>query len=589
MDLFRRIKLRLSSSNLRKKKNGAVQDIDRNGHSRGRYGNSDALSASNSSARTGSYESTVSNGKGPSFFLASQLPVNVLTAIFSYVCPHSSDEGYESSEDSLAGNGCPLCNTRDLAHASQVCRKWRTAALGLLYRNIRLEQVHYCELEEELWRRRNRKSFFSNGSTDSNEQVKVRIKFLYRTIQENEQIANTVLYLKAPFWVREGCKQELALLISLIPNVRYIDLPQSVYTGDTSSPLLATMRSRSSQLRLMEWRAGGEHSLMQIASEQPWKMLEVISFSNLKLDDTQIQSILVSLPHLKSVTFEEMAYITDALFDSSNESLGFPLVKSLTIQECPKITIAGIKQYLLMQCTEPTLEELTLTNAGIIPDYVNSILDIAPVLKALSITCAVSKPCPPVSQLRYLSSKSLKKVTYDITNSDSSQGLTAGAPSYYQYLADSLCNGTLPSLTKLYVNEARFAIRTRGAYTPRTRDGDRSNTASAYTTPYITPNNSGFTEQKVDIYCKGHSEVTWKQYKWVCQASNVAGGGAQGSKMMTLIDMEPQKQWTSSRGFLTIPGEGDKEREQKEMSKKEKKRDKRKSLNDTYGMGADYY
>ena len=67
------------------------------------------------------------------------------------------------------------------------------------------------------------------------------------------------------------------------------------------------------------------------------------------------------------------------------------------------------------------------------------------------------------------------------------------------------------------------------------------------------------------------------------------GGGAQGGKMMTLIDMEPEKQWTSSRGFLTIPGAGDKEREQREMSKKEKKRDKRKSLNDTYGMGAEYY
>ena len=589
MDIFRRIKSRLSTSNLKKKKNGVVQDIDRNGHSRGGYGNSDALSNSNSSIRTGSYESTVSNGKGYSFSPASQLPLNVLTTIFGYVCPHSSDGGYECSEDSLAGNGCPLCSTRDLAQASQVCRKWRAVALELLYRNIRLEQVHYCELEEELWRRRNRKSFFAKGSTDSNEQVKVRIKFLYRTIQENEQIANTVLYLKAPFWVREGCKQELALLVSLIPNVRYIDIPQSVYTGDNSGPLLATMRSRSSQLRLMGWRAGGEHSLMQIASEQPWKMLEVISLSNLKLDDTQIQSVLASLPQLKSVTLEEMAYITDTLFDSSNESIGFPLIKSLVIQECPKLTIAGIKQYLILQCTDPTLEELTLTNAGVIPDHLNSILDIAPVLRVLSITCAVSKPCPPAAQLRYLSSKSLKKITYDVTNCDSSQGLTAGAPSYYQYLADSLCSGTLPSLNKLYVNEARFATRTRGTYTPRTRDANSSDRGSTYTSPYMTPNNSGFTEQKVDIYCKGHSEVTWKQYKWICQAASVAGGGAQGGKMMTLIDMEPEKQWTSSRGFLTIPGAGDKEREQKEMSKKEKKRDKRKSLNDTYGMGAEYY
>lgn len=592
MDLFRRLKSRLSSPNLRKekKKKAALQETDRNApnvHSgaHGGYGQQHCSDAfSNTSRRTASSDSTLS-GKSFSSSFASQLPVGILTNIFNYLCPHSSDEGYESSEDSLAGNGCPLCNTRDLSQASRVCRKWRAAARPLLYQNVRLEQVHYCELEEELWRRRNRRSFFSNPNTDSNEPVKVRMRLLYRTIQENEEIANTVLYLKAPFWVREGCKQELTLLVSLLPNLRYVDLPQAVYTADNSCPLLATMKSRSSHLRYMGWRAGSEQSFIHSGSDQPWKMLEVITLSNMKLDDTQLQSVLASMPNLKSIKLEEMAYLTDALFDTN--AMGFPLVKSLIIQECPKLTITGITEYLLSQCHEPTLEELTLTRSGFIPDQLNAILEIAPVLRVLSITCEVSKPCPSSKNLHYLSSTSLQEVTFDITNSDSSQGLTAGAPSYYQYLADSLCHGTLPKLKKMYVDEARFSVRLRGTYTPRTRTS--SDRGSAYSvTPYITPNNSGCTEQKVDVYCKGHTEVTWKQYMWICQSSSAPGGG-RGSKMMMVVDMEPEKQWTSSRGFLTIPGAGDKEREQRELSKREKKRERRKSLNDTYGMGAEYY
>ncbi|KAF8460631.1 hypothetical protein BDZ91DRAFT_619968, partial [Kalaharituber pfeilii] len=385
-----------------------------------------------------------------------QLPAVILTTIFTYICPHGSDAGYLCSEDSLAGNGCPLCNTRDLAQVSKVCRKWRQAALKQLYQNVRLEQVHYCELEEELWRRRNRRSFFSNGNTDSNEPVKTRMRLLYRTAQENEEIANMILYVKAPFWVREGCKQELTLLVSLLPNLRYVDLPQAVYVADHSCPLLSTLKSRSSQLRLMGWKGGSETSFMHAAADQPWKMLEIISLSSMKIDDTQLQTVLCTLPHLQSIKLEDMTYLTDALFDADETSMGFPQVKSLTIEECPNLTMKGIKQYLTIQSFSPILAELTLTNTGIIPDHLNSILSIAPVLKKLSITAAVSKPCPPVSQLRHISSTSLRELTYDISNDDSSKGLTAGAPSYYTYLADSLCSGTLPSLRKMSVNEARF-------------------------------------------------------------------------------------------------------------------------------------
>ena len=169
-------------------------------------------------------------------------------------------------------------------------------------------------------------------------------------------------------------------------------------------------------------------------------------------------------------------------------------------------------------------------------------LDIAPALRVLSITCEVSKPCPPLSQLPYLSSISLKEIKYNVVDTSSSEGLTSSAPSYYQYLADSLCTGKLPYLKKMHANEARFNVRLRGTYTPHTRDG-----GSTYTTP-----NLGRTQQKVDIYCKGLMDVTWKQYMWICQSRMAADETGQAIQSMLVVDMEPEKQWTSRGGLLTI-------------------------------------
>ena len=53
-----------------------------------------------------------------------RLPDYVLEKIFIDICPHSQDETYEPSERSALGDGCMLCDLRDLAKAAQVCRKW---------------------------------------------------------------------------------------------------------------------------------------------------------------------------------------------------------------------------------------------------------------------------------------------------------------------------------------------------------------------------------------------------------------------------------------------------------------------------------
>lgn len=60
------------------------------------------------------------------------LPANIVERIFSFVCPHTQDESYETCEQSALENSCMLCDLRDLAHCAQVCKNWRSSARKLL-------------------------------------------------------------------------------------------------------------------------------------------------------------------------------------------------------------------------------------------------------------------------------------------------------------------------------------------------------------------------------------------------------------------------------------------------------------------------
>lgn len=62
----------------------------------------------------------------------SKLPDNVLKNIFSYACPHLLDETFDTSERSEVGDGCMLCNLRDLANCARVRRNWYQPVQELL-------------------------------------------------------------------------------------------------------------------------------------------------------------------------------------------------------------------------------------------------------------------------------------------------------------------------------------------------------------------------------------------------------------------------------------------------------------------------
>jgi hypothetical protein len=61
-----------------------------------------------------------------------KLPRPVLAYIFALTCPHTLDESYDTSEESMS-DGCMLCDMRDLAHCAQVCKRWFIEGRALLY------------------------------------------------------------------------------------------------------------------------------------------------------------------------------------------------------------------------------------------------------------------------------------------------------------------------------------------------------------------------------------------------------------------------------------------------------------------------
>ena len=61
------------------------------------------------------------------------LPDEIVRRILAFVCPHTQDDSYVTSEDSMIDGGCMLCDMRDLAQCALVRKAWGEAASLLLY------------------------------------------------------------------------------------------------------------------------------------------------------------------------------------------------------------------------------------------------------------------------------------------------------------------------------------------------------------------------------------------------------------------------------------------------------------------------
>ncbi|KAA8900754.1 hypothetical protein FN846DRAFT_899721 [Sphaerosporella brunnea] len=400
---------------------------------------------------------------------ASRLPEKVLERIFSYVCPHSLDRSYRSAEEAATEAGCMLCDMRDLARCRVVCKTWCTVAEQLLYTSIRLDSVHYCGLEDELQKRRNRGSFLKKKHEPPMEVPEMRMRLLYRTFQENERIAFTVQFFKMPYMTRETCRADLARLVSLTPELKYCDVPEGLFSDDSScAGLKAILYARCPELRKMTWNTGCEKNFVDLWAQPPWRNLEVVILSSLHVENADLVRVLNSLPALHDLTLKSLPWISDAVFDATPNPFGiFPALSKLSIEDISSISLDGLKVYLQRPIIAASLTELTLISTSIPASSISELLAAAPSLESLTFNTTISRILPAPEPPR-LKSRTLRTLRYELTPDAATKSLSSPTPSYYSHLAISLLSGGLPSLTTLYVRDPTFSERLAGHHSTLT-------------------------------------------------------------------------------------------------------------------------
>ena len=319
------------------------------------------------------------------------------------------------------------------------------------YHNVRIDTVHYCDREADLSAQRQRRSFIGrNGPLKDLPQE--RLHLFSRSVRENRFLACQVQYLKTPYLTREISKADLARTVSVLPNLRYVDLPDDFYNDNPSSNTLKQeLQTQCGDIRQMRYASGAEVSFQRLAQARQWPNLETLELIHLAMDPTVILDVFTSLKGLRHVKLTSLHSLEDSLFGTQRTSTSpFPPLAVLEIRNAPNMSAKGLLTYLSYPDVKKALRSLTLADTGILPLDHFQILAAAPSLTTLHVVESVSRATPQ-SQIPLLASCSLRVLYYEISSADSSfRGLSVPSDSYYSYLASSILTGDLPSLSQVY-------------------------------------------------------------------------------------------------------------------------------------------
>lgn len=388
------------------------------------------------------------------------LPPAILGKIFAFVCPQSTDESYETCEQSALEDTCMLCDLRDLAHCTAVCKTWRASALNLLYHSIRLDTVHYCDREAYLSDMRKRGSFL-NRNADPEDATQARLKLLCRTLREDPtRLGTRVEFFKTPYMLREANQADLARTIAVLPNLKYVDLPEGMYMDDPSCVTLRLeVQARCREIRKMTYMGGAERSLQELAYGTVFTKLEVLELIKINIDPSILRQVLHGLRNIRALKVTETKNFTDEMFYWNDMMVPVPALEELVLNEVPNVTAEGLSQWLMSSPdASNTLKVLSLKHTGVEPWTLYQISTLAPALKNLSITRSVSSALSTAiggQQAPLLTSKSLEVLHYEIFSTVSVTAASTTA-SYYNHLASSLLSGGLPNLRAVYVRDPNF-------------------------------------------------------------------------------------------------------------------------------------
>lgn len=388
--------------------------------------------------------------------------------------------------------------------------KWRiipyimVAKLCRSYKNVRIEPVHYCQREYELAEKRKRKSFI-NRNADPIDAPKERLVLFMRTVWENRDLAFIVRSLRLPYMTREACKTELARTVSVLRNLRYVDLPEGFSSDDPSSISIKNeMQASCPDIRRLKYSAGSERSFTKLPTAPLWQNLQMLELAKLHIETQDLLFVLATFSRLQDLKLVELRWLDDNAFRHFSSSVpAFPPLRRLTFQDTPQIQAAGLATYLSQRRNQEALEHLSLSMTGVLPQHLYAIINRAPRLLSLSIIDNVDRSFPADPPTPQLCSKSLKFLHYEITSHSSPRSpryaVQPMTVSYYSYLASSLLSGSLPALRELYVRDGSFPEL---LLSPPTRPFSDSPLTQSFTTPKAL-------DQPLAVYSKGLEEMEW--------------------------------------------------------------------------------
>lgn len=417
-----------------------------------------------------------------------------------------------------------------------VCWVHSRADVLFSYDSVRIDAVHYCELEETLHetRKKQNKAFRSSRAViDPGDIPNLRLQLLCRTVRESPNLADRVHFLKLPYMTRETSKPDLARTCSALPRLRYVDLPEGFFTGDPSClPLRQELQARCPDIRKMSYFSGSEDEF-EFLEQRQWQRIEVLDLSNLAIDPSTLRVVLASLPDLRKLSMSNMNWLDDSIFTQSPGLQDFPRLRTLSLERTPQITAKGLSTYLANSDNRETLASLTLNRTGVSIKELHKILWAASSLVHLAIIETVSRSLPLDQKLPPMTSISLKTMNYEVTSSEDAHGLQKPATSYYNYLAQSLHANALPALSTLYVRDQTFPEFLLLPPAPSIfSDG---NSPDKPKTP------AGFNQQ-MEIFSKGLDEL-----EWVFTA--ITPPSATGNRRGSLTGGRPLSAYSASRGL----------------------------------------
>lgn len=321
--------------------------------------------------------------------------------------------------------------------------------------------MHYCKLEAYLAEKRKKTSRFDRNGIPEDPAL-ARLRLFRRTVRDDPtRIGKLVQFLKTPYMIRESCHVELAQTIAVLPNLQHVDLPEGMFCDE---PNYATLRlevqARCPNLRKMTYVRGSERSFAMLASGQVWPYLEVLELDRLEIDPLVLRAVLASLTRLRALKVTETPSFSDEVMASDDGLPPLPALAELVLKDAPRMTTAGLVEYLSWYETQRALKVLTVKDTGVQPARLQEILSMAPALRTLAIQGKVSEPFPNIEDPVPLASTQLKTLRFEL--SATSKAGPYATPGYYSYLASSILTGSLPKLRRLYVHDDSFPEKLSG-------------------------------------------------------------------------------------------------------------------------------